>query len=855
MLFQMTRFIQFSLSVVLLFAVNANAQDSKNGGGQTPTKKTENIRTSTFQEYKGFFDFYWDDSTGRIWLQIKKFDQPFLYVTSLATGLGSNPVGLDRGQLGSTKVVQFLRVGPKVLLEHVNLKYRASANSRAEKNSIKQSFASSIIWSGTAQNDEQGAVVVDITDLIVRDAHRCAQKLSATGQGKFTLDPKRSFPYLPRTRSFPENCEFEATLTLKSSDPGPLVRRTAATGGAVSLRQHHSFVKLPDAGFRPRPFHPRSGCFSISYADYSAAIDQPIEQRLITRHRLKKQNPELDLSPPVEPIIYYLDPGVPSPVKEALLEGARWWNEAFESAGYRDAFLVKVLPETMDPMDVRYNVIQWVHRATRGWSYGQSVVDPRTGEIIKGHVLLGSLRVRQDILLNKGLLEKSNAGPNMGLHNFHQPEWGVPFSACRGQSLSPVALARLVSRDSSVEVALARIRQLSAHEVGHTLGFAHNFAASTYDDRASVMDYPAPRATIKDGKIDLSDAYGVGIGSWDKFTVQYAYAEFADAAEEKQGLASLIADANAKQMIYLSDSDARPAGAAHPFANLWDNGQEPISALSHEIKVREIALKSFDTSVLQDGEPLAELEKAFVPLYLHHRYQVDATAKVIGGVNYHYAVRGDKREQIARVSEESQRVALKQLLKTLEPEFLNIPTRISQHLNPKPYSSAADRERFSSRTAPIFDTGLAIEVAADLTIANLLQPQRLSRLAQSASKTWNVALLLEALERQVLATGESDSEDDQRTRRIVQAVFVNRLIRLADSKSAAVDVESIANQFIARHRDALQKARSNVDDRSMASAHYSNLINKLERHLNKPGTAATSRKLSEAPPGSPIGDQ
>ena len=481
-------FLTLALALTCIFAMNvdqlAKAED----------KDTEEIDVSSFESYSGFYDFYWDANEGKIWLKLDKINEPFLYVTSLATGLGSNPVGLDRGQLGQDRLVRFKQVGPKVFLIQENLKYRASSNNAAERRAIQESFAESILWSGEVK---QG--IVDITDLLVRDAHDCIGTLESTGQGSFKLDDARSFIYLPRTKSFPRNSEFEVTLTFESSKPGRLANRTAADGRSISLRQHHSFVKLPDPGYEPRRWDPRVGAFSVSYADYSVAIDEPIEQRLLTRHRLQKRNPQAAKSPPRRPIIYYVDNGVPEPVRSALIEGASWWNDAFDSAGFENAFEVRVLPDDADPMDVRYNVIQWVHRATRGWSYGQSFIDPRTGEIIKGHVLLGSLRVRQDYLLFEGLGAKQ-------------------ASACGlGYSPQQAYLSQLSDNAESVDVALARIRQLSAHEVGHTLGFAHNFAASTYADRASVMDYPAPMTKITDGRIDLSDAYAVGIGEWDKF--------------------------------------------------------------------------------------------------------------------------------------------------------------------------------------------------------------------------------------------------------------------------------------------------------------------------------------------------
>lgn len=819
------------------------ANEAKPENGKVE-KNVASINVAGLRHHPGFFDFYLDDDDGKVWLRIDgKFKQPFLYVTSLASGLGSNPVGLDRGQLGATRVVRFLQVGTRVYLEQVNMKFRALSNNRSEANAVSDSFANSVLWSGKLEKSTDNKLLVDITSLIVRDAHQASQKLDSTGQGKFTFAADRSFPLFSEMRSFVENCEFEAAVTLNSSQPGALARRTAATGNSITLRQHHSFIKLPDNEYQPRVYDPRCGSFHISFQDYSVPITDNIEKRFVTRHRLKKKNPRAPRSEAVEPIVYYLDPGVPSPVKEALLEGAAWWNEAFEAAGYIDAFQIKVLPDDADPMDVRFNVIQWVHRATRGWSYGQSIVDPRTGEIIKGHVLLGSLRVRQDLTLMNGLRGLGNDERVRGPNGF--------CSSCQGMDLSPIPLSRLTSQDAGVEVALARIRQLSAHEVGHTLGFAHNFAASTYGDRASVMDYPAPRTRIVNGKIDLKDAYGVGVGVWDHFLVKYAYSEFETAADEKSALEKLIAEAIRKKHLYISDADARPAGAAHPLASLWDNGTDPVESLSHEIKVRRIALARFGMNLIEKGVPMSELEKSFVPIYLHHRYQVAATAKMIGGVNYSYAVAGDGQVVRESVPADRQKNALEVLLKTLDPEFLQIPGRITELIPPSPFDSPSDRERFTSKTGKLFDEETAVEVAADLTISQLLHPQRLARVAGLRRKDWTVKSILNSLNHHLFHAKDDDGEQLQSIRRVVQNVYVDRLIQLSGDQAASVDVHSWSNNALRELRTELVKQ---IEGPTLRTFHKM-LVAKIDRQLDRPGPDQLPRKISEIPPGSPIGNR
>lgn len=807
-------------------------------------EEDKTLDTSSFESYSGFFDFFWDDAEAKIWLRLSEPDQeihsdPFLYVSSLATGLGSNPVGLDRGQLGSDRMVRFRRVGNQVFLIQENLKFRALTDNQQEQRAVRESFAESVLWSGTLKESDVGKLV-DITDFLLRDAHDCVGTLNATDQGSYTLDAKRSFIHLPRTKAFPKNSEFEASLTFQCSEPGRLASRVAADGDAVTLRQHHSFVQLPEPGYKPRQWDPRVGAFALRFSDYGSGIEEPLEKRWITRHRLERVDPAAESGPVKEPIVYYLDPGVPEPVRSALLEGARWWSEAFEEAGFEDAFQVRVLPADADPMDIRYNVIQWVHRATRGWSYGQSFVDPRTGEIIKGHVLLGSLRVRQDHLLFEGM---SAASP-VAQSGQRAATCGM---ASTGQELY---LSQLDPSLSSTEVALARIRQLSAHEVGHTLGFAHNFAASTYGDRASVMDYPSPRVKITDAKLDLSDAYGVGIGSWDKFTVKYAYAQY-PAEQEAAALQGLIQQAIEEGMIYVTDADARPAGAAQPFGNLWDNGTDPVQALKHEMQVRELALAEFNASALHPTQPLADLEKTLVPVYLHHRYQVDATAKMLGGFRYSYALPEDGQIVLEALDPDEQLKAFEALLETLDPATLALPTEIIAMIPPKASSSVADNERFDSRTSPLFDPASAVESAAQLTLANLLEPHRASRLVRQGQDHPQIGLtaVLERVAEQLRGQVDRDAASGQReARRIVERIFIDQVQKLATSKACSTDARNVARQFLEDWSDIDNGAGARLD-----SVQWRSLKREIKRFLDRPFPATDYNAPPSLPPGSPIG--
>lgn len=800
-------------------------------------------RVGAAERQDGFFRFYMDRDKGRVLLEIPEFDREFLYVNSLSSGLGSNPVGLDRGQLGRTRIVKWVRMGGKVLLMQPNLRFRAQTDNSLERRAVEESFAQSVIWGGTIAARTGDSVLVDLTDFLMRDAHNVVRTLRGRNQGSYSLDAKRSAIYPPRTKNFPDNSEFEALLTFQTNgNPGPLVSEVAPSPDAVTLRQHHSFIRLPQGGFTPRRFDPRSGAISVRYADYAAPLDAPLERRYAIRHRLQKKDPSAAVSEAVEPLIYYVDSGAPKQIQQALIEGASWWNQAFEAAGFRNAFRVEVLPPDADPMDVRYNVIQWVHRSTRGWSYGASVVDPRTGEILKGHVSLGSLRVRQDRLIFEGMQEISDAAGHDSA--------GLCLAA-----LSPPAahLAKLDPDADPVEVALARIRQLSAHEVGHTLGFVHNFAASTYG-RASVMDYPAPLIQLDDqGKIDLSDAYAVGIGEWDKISVRFSYSHFTPGSDEQAQLDSILREAIDKGYRFISDADSRPLGAAHPYAHLWDNGEEPVSALVDLMRVRRTALQQFGEGNLADGEPLALLQNTLVPLYLHHRFQVDAAAKVLAGVDYSYAIKGDGQKGVVWISPDEQKRALSALLDTLSPQELTLPRELLESLPPLPLGYFDARERFSGRTGRIFDPLSAARVAADITLRNLLQPQRAARMeSQHSMAAANPSLgeVVDALFDRTWGAAQPSDSWQAAVAREVETAAVDHLQALAANPSAA---ERVRAASLAKLVDWHQRLEAMSSSDQQEEAHRLLAIDTIKRFLQRPAAAAQEGRGLRAPPGSPIG--
>jgi len=717
--------------------------------------------TKGMKEGKGFFTFYYDENKDKVYLDVDKLSQPFLFQSSMPQGIGSNDIGLDRGQLGDTRIVQFERYGNKVLLNQLNTYYQAKSQNAAERQSVKEAFAESVIQGFTIVSQDDDSVLIDYTSFLLSDIHGISRSLAAGKQGNFSLDSSRSAVFMPRSKAFPKNTELESVVSFKGSSPGKHVKSVAPDPYNITVHLHHSLIELPDDNYQPRAFHPYSGFWSVETKDYAVSLDEDMAVKYIPRHRLHKKNPTAERSEAVDPIIYYLDPGAPEPVRSALLDGARWWSSAFEKAGFINAFQVKMLPEDADPMDVRYNTIQWVHRATRGWSYGSSVIDPRTGEILKGHVTLGSLRVRQDYLIAQGLT--------------------APFTSDNADT------------SAIKEMALARIRQLSAHEVGHTLGIAHNFSASV-NNRASVMDYPHPLVTIKDGKIDLSNAYDDKIGVWDEYVIKYGYSQFPDNNTEQQQLASLVASTKQQGFLYMSDPDARPLSGANPEGHLWDNGDNPAVELERMLDVRKLALNNFGLDNLASGRDVSDLQEILIPIYLFHRFQTTAAAKVIAGVDYSYQVKSDNELGAKAVNFDQQQQALNAILRTLTPQELVIPKHIVELIPPKSYGSYRNRESAPSKTGLVFDPIELASASAQHSLNALLNPARLNRISQqvalhSDTPTWSLPLYLTQI---INATVKADSDAgvNHLLHKRVAALTIESLMKTLLNEQTSIEVKA-----------------------------------------------------------------
>jgi Met-zincin/Domain of unknown function (DUF5117) len=823
-----------------------SAPGGQPAGGPLPAIEQ---RTSGLAKLDGFMPLYWDERSGSLLMEIPRLDTDLLFATGLSAGLGSNDIGLDRGQEGGGRIVSFQRIGPKVLMVQPNLNFRSSSRNAAERKSVEDSFARSVIWGFAVAAESSGRVLVDATDFLLRDFHGAA---AALRPGTYRVDRTRSAIDMSHTKAFPKNTEINVTLTFANEAAGggrgggggpaegpPRIGQAPAEGGrggggfggslfsgtvasvtptaeAVTLAEHASFVELPDANFKPRLDDPRAGYGGLAFVDYSVPIGDPMMTRWIRRHRLEKKDPNAGVSEPVKPIVYYVDPGAPEDVKKALIEGASWWSQAFEAAGFRNAFKVEVLPDGADPMDIRYNMINWVHRSTRGYSSGATVADPRTGEIIKATVTLGSLRDRQDYLILEGLLS--------------------PYTT--GSERPPVLY----------NTALARIRQLAAHEVGHTLGLGHEYYDSRMG-RISVMDYPHMLEKLgADGTIDLSDAYLVGVGEWDKVAIDYGYRQFPAGTDEQKALTKILDDAWAKDLIYLTNQDTN----VHPKVDQWTNGINQADELNRLMKIRRVALDRIGERAIRTNAPMATIEEPFVTTFLYHRYAVEATASMIGGIDYIYAFRGDGRAPLTWAAAADQRKALEAIAGALKPSELAVPKQVLDAIPPRPPGYGRHRELFPRTTGDAFDPLSPATTAADVTIGFVLELDRAARTVAQHAIDPSLPGLDEVIDRLTKATFDAPTANpyEAEIRRAEERVLVDRLTWLASAapNAQARAIASLRLSMLAR-RLAEPMTRTEGDQ-----AQHALLAADIKRFLERPAPTATMLPAAAQPPGAPIGD-
>ncbi|HJU42124.1 MAG TPA: zinc-dependent metalloprotease [Vicinamibacterales bacterium] len=823
---------RITFAVLIAVALFAPAIDA-----QQPAATRIADRVGGAQRADGFLPFYWDTSRGRVLIEIPAFGEDILYYVSAASGAGSVELPFDRGILTSG-VIRFERSGPRVLVVQQNLDYRAVGGSPAQIENVRDSFASSVLAGLPVEAEEGGRVLADATPLFMRDAANVEGRLRSANQGAFRFDAGRSAFYPPRMKAFPQNTEIETVATFAADAPGMLVNNVTPDGRSFTLRIHHSFLKAPE-GYRPRPADPRIGVSGVTFRDYARPFNEGTEVSWVTRWRLEKANPGAAMSEPRTPIVFYLDLGIPEPVRTAMREGALLWNRAFEAAGFRNAVQVKDPTPDMDPMDIRYAWILWINRDERGFSSGGTYRDPRTGEILGSKTRMDSHRIRTIGNYWESYSPTTDGGDDCGMF-LPVPDYLLQMTT------QPAAMPA-----AEREMVLLRQRLLTAHELGHVMGFGHNFSSSL-NNRASVMEYPTPRVKVVGNNLDLSETFNGATGEYDAFMTRYAYTEFPP-EKEKEGLEAIIKEMRTKGILYVPSTDPR--------WSWYDDRATPSEYLRETMAARKIMLDRYGPGILRTGEPIGDLRDMRLWMtYLHHRWAIEAGVRYIGGMFHNIVVKGEELRPTEIVPASTQRDILALLLSAVEPANLSLPETLLVQLTPTPGTNLED---LSSDAA--FDHLKAARILSAMVLEPLLEADRATRLIGLSDRQAGALTLPEVVQQMLAVTWKAPRDTDPKhrsLRRVTQRVALDSMMILGGSDDASPEARAyILDQLVVLGRELANRA----DNDEVTAAHYRQSARDITRYLENP-KANAPRSASAAwggrprsrfplPPGPPLGGQ